>query len=170
MPASFENVSPMLSNRLKPENHSPNELKRSSSDFVEAMNSHVSGMTKYTRNASMNSVGNTKPLSEPGAPARLRTFTGVAAAPASGVTVGTALIVPPACGRVHDQIRHREHDDPEQERQGGRVVEALVGEREVEDVEVRRVRLADHLRGKRIEDPRLGEQLEGADHREDRAQ
>jgi hypothetical protein len=58
-PSSFENVSPMLSIRLKPENHSPNELKRSSSDFVEAMNSHVSGMRKYTRNASMNSVGNT---------------------------------------------------------------------------------------------------------------
>ena len=65
---------------MKCENHSPNEPKRSSSDFVDETNSHHSGIRKYTRNASMNSVGNTKPLSVPGAlPVRARAFVPVTA-------------------------------------------------------------------------------------------
>ena len=48
----------------------------------------------------MNSVGNTKPLSLPGAfPVATRSFVSVVARGASVVTAGTALIVsPPAAG------------------------------------------------------------------------
>ena len=46
MPPSFENVSLMLSAKLKFENHSPNELKRSSIDFVDETSSHQSGIRK----------------------------------------------------------------------------------------------------------------------------
>ena len=45
-PSSLVTVSLMLSTRLKSANHNPNELNRSSSDLVDATNSHASGIRK----------------------------------------------------------------------------------------------------------------------------
>src|SRR3954454_5050169 len=94
---SLANVSLMFWVRWKPWTHSPKELNRSCSDLVDEISSQTSGIRKYTRNASMNSVGTTNPLPAPGARERRRAF-GVAIASVSGLAVGTALIGPPPLG------------------------------------------------------------------------
>ena len=150
----------MFVQRLKcPENQKPNDPNRSPFVLVEAMISHARGSMKYTRNATMMTVGSH--VANRFALGRMaRWMHGARQARRCG---------PPKSANGHGEVGGEQDDEPEKERDGGGIVEPLVGEGQVVRVQVRRPVGRDDGPCRRLEHLRLVEELEGADDREQQA-